>query len=363
MSKLKIGFVGAGRVTLHHIELLKKLKNKIQIEAVCDLVRSKCESISKKNKRLKIKIFRDYHKMIKECDLDLVSILTPSGMHYEHATDIIKKHKVDLILEKPPTLRIKNLEKVFKLAKQKKINIFPVFQNRYNNAVKFLKKSIAEGKLGKINICSVRVRWCRPQRYYNSAQWRGTFSHDGGALANQGIHHIDLLRYLNGEVKSVSSIMKTLGSKIEVEDTGLATLTFKNGSVGNLEITTAARPDDYEASISFLGTKGMAQLGGVAVNNLEIYTPDQKMCKIKSEKFPNAYGYGHLELFKKILRFYKNKKLKVIDEIDSLRTLELLNSFYVSSEIKKTVELGKYLQSKNLGKRNERISKLYRFKK
>ena len=207
------------------------------------------------------------------------------------------------------------------------------------------------------------MRWCRPQRYYNSAQWRGTFSHDGGALANQGIHHIDLLRYLNGEVKSVNTIMKTLGSKIEVEDTGLATLIFKNGSVGNLEITTAARPDDYEASISFLGTKGMAQLGGIAVNKLEIYTPNQKMCKINSEKFPNAYGYGHLELYKKILRFYKNKKLKVLDKIDSLRTLELLNSFYVSSEIKKTVELGKYLQSKNLGKRNERISKLYRFKK
>ena len=279
MSKLKIGFVGAGRVTLHHIELLKKLKNKIQIEAVCDLEISKCESISKKNNKLKIKIFRDYHKMIKECDLDLVSILTPSGMHYEHATDIIKKHKVDLILEKPPTLRVKNLQKVFKLAKQKKINIFPVFQNRYNKAVQFLKKSIFQGKLGKINICSVRVRWCRPQRYYNSAKWRGTFSHDGGALANQGIHHIDLLRYLNGEVKTVNTIMKTFGSKIEVEDTGIATLTFNNGSVGNLEITTAARPDDFEASISFVGSKGMAQLGGIAVNNLEIYTPDPKMCK------------------------------------------------------------------------------------
>ena len=131
------------------------LKNKIQLEAVCELEISKCESISKKNNKFKIKIFRDYHKMIKECDLDLVSILTPSGMHYEHATDIIKKHKVDLILEKPPTLRVKNLQKLFNLAKQKKINIFPVFQNR-TKAVQFLKKSIFQGKLGKINICSVK---------------------------------------------------------------------------------------------------------------------------------------------------------------------------------------------------------------
>ena len=110
---------------------------------------------------------------------------------------------------------------------------------------------------------------------------------------------------MNGEVKEVNTIMKTLGSKIEVEDTGVATLVFKNGSVGNLEITTAARPEDFEASISFIGSKGMAQLGGLAVNNLEIYTPNPKMCRKNSEDFPNAYGYGHLELYKKILRFYK----------------------------------------------------------
>lgn len=362
MKKLKIGFVGAGRVTIHHIELLKKLSNYIKIEAVCDLVTSKSKNILRNNKELKIKQFNDYHKMIRDCELDLVSILTPSGMHYEHALDIMKKHKVDLILEKPPALRMRNLRKVFKIAKKKKINIFPVFQNRYNKAVQFLKKAIAQKKLGKINICSVRVRWCRHQKYYNSAKWRGTFSHDGGALANQGIHHIDLLRYLNGEVKEVNTIMKTLGSKIEVEDTGVATLVFKNGSVGNLEITTAARPEDFEASISFIGSKGMAQLGGLAVNNLEIYTPNPKMCRKNSEDFPNAYGYGHLELYKKILRFYKNKKLRVMKEIDSLKTLELLNSFYVSSETNRSVVLGNFLQSKNLGRRNKSISKLYRFK-
>ena len=362
MKKLKIGFVGAGRVTVHHIELLKKLRKSIKIEAVCDLLTSKCDDILKNNKNLKIKKFNDYHKMIRDCELDLVSILTPSGMHFEHALDIIGKHKVDLILEKPPTLRVRNLEKIFKLAKQKKINIFPVFQNRYNKAVQFLKKSITQGKLGKINICSVRVRWCRYQKYYNSAKWRGTFSHDGGVLANQGIHHIDLLRYLNGEVKTVNTIMKTLGSKIEVEDTGIATIVFKNGSIGNLEITTAARPDDFEASISLIGSKGMAQLGGIAVNKLEIYTPNPKMCRKNSENFPNAYGYGHLKLYKKILRFYKNKKLRVMKEIDSLKTIELLNSFYVSNETNRSVVLGKFLQSKNLGRRNKSISKLYRFK-
>jgi predicted dehydrogenase len=361
--KKKIAFIGAGRVTKHHINILKKFNKFFKIIAICDLIESKCDEIINENKSLKIKKYKDYNKMITECEVDLVAILTPSGMHYEHALDIIKKHKTDLILEKPPTLRVKNLEYIYNLSKSKRINIFPVFQNRYNKAVKFLKKSISQGSLGKINICSVRVRWCRPQRYYDMSDWRGTFSHDGGALTNQGIHHIDLLRYLNGEVKSVKAIMRTLGSKIEVEDTALANLTFKNGSVGTLEITTAARPDDFEASISFLGSKGMAQLGGIAVNNLEIYTPNPKMCKKYSEKFPIVYGFGHLELYKKILSFYKNKKNKVIEKSDCLKTLELLNSFYVSSESNKEIVLGKYLQSKNLGKKNEKISKLYRYKK
>ena len=363
MKKKRIAFIGAGRVTKHHINILKSLSSGFKIVAVCDLIESKCDEIIKENKNLEIKKYNNYHKMIHECSLDLVAILTPSGMHYEHALDIIKNHKLDLILEKPPALKIKNLNHIYDLSKKKKINIFPVFQNRYNKAVKFLKKSILHEKLGKINICSVRVRWCRPQRYYDMSDWRGTFSHDGGALTNQGIHHIDLLRYLNGEIKSVRAIMRTLGSKIEVEDTVLATLTFKNGSVGNLEITTAARPDDFEASISFLGSKGMAQLGGKAVNNLEIYTPDPKMCKKQSEDFPIVYGFGHLELYKKILKFYKNNKLKVIQRSDCIKSLELLHSFYVSSELNKEILLGRNLQSKNLGRKDDEISKLYRFKK
>ena len=361
--KKKIAFIGAGRVTKHHIHLLKNLKRNFMIVAVCDLIESKCDEILKKNKDIKIKKFKNYHEMIRVCSPDLVAILTPSGMHYEHAIDIIKNYKTDLILEKPPTLRIKNLNHIYRLSKLKKINIFPVFQNRYNKAVKFIKKSITEGKLGKINICSVRVRWCRPQKYYDMSDWRGTFSHDGGVLTNQGIHHVDLLRFLNGEVKSVNAIMRTLGSRIEVEDTTLANLIFKNGSVGTLEITTAARPDDFEASISFLGTKGMAQLGGKAVNKLDIYTPDPKLCKKYSEKFPIIYGFGHLELYKKILRFYKNNRFNVLEKSDCLKTLELLNSFYVSNELHKEIRLGKYLQSTNLGKKNEKISKLYRYKK
>ena len=121
MKKKRIGFIGAGRVTKHHIDLLKRLSANFKIDAVCDLIETKQDLIYQRHytKKLKIKKYRDYHKMIRECNLDLVAILTPSGMHYEHAIDIIKNHKVDLILEKPPALKIKNLNHIYNLSQKK----------------------------------------------------------------------------------------------------------------------------------------------------------------------------------------------------------------------------------------------------
>src|SRR3990167_6033687 len=150
------------------------------------------------------------------------------------------------------------------------LKMFPVFQNRYNKAVRRAKQALDNDELGDIRIVAARVRWCRPQRYYDMAPWRGTFSHDGGALTNQGIHHVDLLRHLGGEVARVNATMRTLGAAIEVEDTVVATLIYGNGAVGNLEVTTAARPDDFEASLSIVGSKGLAQIGGIGVNELQI---------------------------------------------------------------------------------------------
>jgi predicted dehydrogenase len=295
-------------------------------------------------------------------EINLVIIATPSGMHYEHAKDILCNFKKNLIIEKPLTLKVSQAEELFKISKKKGVKIFPVFQNRYNLAVKKVKQSINLNQLGKIRLVNVRVRWCRQQRYYNLSPWRGTFSHDGGALTNQGIHHVDLLRYLFGEIEYVNCEMRTLGSKIEVEDTVVATFGFKNGAVGTLEITTAARPKDYEASISLLGSKGMAQIGGIAVNKLEIFTPNQSQAEKFSENFnKNYYGFGHNYLYDSIKNFFFKKRKFLISYQDCLKTLKLLHCFYNSAEQNKKIYLVSSKDSKKLGSKNERISKLYRY--
>ena len=350
---INIGLIGAGRIAGHHIQAIKKFKL-FKIVAFCDLHLNKINNHKIGNK---INSYNHYDEMLKnEKNINLVVIMTPSGMHYEHAKKIITKYKKNIIIEKPICLKSSQVAELYKLAKKNRVKIFPVFQNRYNKAIQFLKKKKTMNALGKLRIISVQVRWCRPQKYYDLADWRGTFSHDGGALTNQGIHHLDALRYLCGELKIINAKMSTLGVNVEVEDSVVANFELISGALGTLEITTSARPKDYNATISLVGSEGLAQIGGLALNELQIYTPNQKLCKINSEKIPTAYGFGHFSFY----NYFSNFTKFPVSYNDCLRTINLLNSFYISDEIKKSVNPMKIKDSKRLGNNNEKISKKYR---
>lgn len=359
MNKVNLAIIGSGRIAGHHIKAIKKYK-KINLISICDLDIKKAKRYS----NLKIKTYKSYNQMLmKHPEINCVAIMTPSGMHFDHAFQIIKDFKKNVIIEKPTVLRMDQLKKIYSLAKQKKCKIFPVFQNRYNKAVQRVYKSIKNKEIGKINIVNVRVRWCRTQRYYNSANWRGTYSHDGGVLTNQGIHHVDLLRHLGGEIKKVFCKMKTFGSKIQVEDTATASLEFISGAVGTIEVTTAARPKDYEASISIMGTKGTIQIGGIAVNQLEQFSMNERDIRKFSEKVPDAYGFGHYSFYKDVVKSLINKKKFPIDFKECEKTLRLLHSFYSSNEKKKEVTVAKVKKSSRLGEDNKSISNLYTYEK
>ena len=358
-KKINVAIIGAGRIAEHHLKSIKKNKG-FKLVAICDLNKLKALNFSEK---YLVPYYLDYNQMLlSRKDIDIVAIMTPSGCHYEHCKDILLKYKKNLIVEKPTFLRPSQVKEIYKIAKKINVKIFPVFQNRFNKAIKKIKKEIKEKKIGKINIVNICVRWCRPQRYYGLAPWRGKFSHDGGALTNQGIHHIDLIRYLVGEVKEVTTKMSTLGVKIEVEDTAQALFKFHNNAVGSLEITTSARPIDFEASISILGSKGALKIGGLAVNEILLYTPEPKICKKFSENIPDAYGFGHYELYDQIYSSIFYKKEFIISEKDCFKTILLLNSFYVSNEKNKSKTINNKIESKKLGRKNEKISKLYRYK-
>lgn len=357
-SVLKVGIIGCGRVSGHHCRSIMQTEG-AELVAVCDLAVEKAQAY---REQFGAKAYDNYHRMLTENpQINAVAIITPSGMHYEHALDIIARYRRNIIVEKPTFMKPSHVKEAYATAAAAGVQIFAVFQNRHNRAVRRVAEGLAKGELGRVRTAAVRVRWCRPQRYYDLAPWRGTYAMDGGCLTNQGIHHIDLLRHLGGEVRRVSSIHRTLGASIEVEDAATASFEFSSGAVGALEITTAARPIDYEASLSLVCENGLAQIGGIAVNELQVYTPDPAACGPNSEDFSgNVYGHGHGKIYEELVACFRDGKPYPVTRDDTLATIRLLNSFYVADETRSWVDVAEAGDSARLGREDVQLANLYR---
>ena len=271
--KLNIALIGGGRIAQKHIDAIKLNSKDCKLVAICEknLIKQK-----KFNTLQNIKIYSDIDTMLSKERIDLVSILTESGNHFKHIKKISKYNK-NIIVEKP--LFIKKACLIFaKLSKTKKFNLFVVKQNRFNEAIIKLKKAISNKRFGKIFSVSSRVRWARMQSYYDLDKWRGTEKLDGGVYANQASHHLDMILSIMGDVKSVyANGIKAL-AKIQMEDTAIVNIKFKNGGLGYLEATTATRPKDLEGSLTVLGSEGSAVIGGYAMNKIDewIFTKSKK---------------------------------------------------------------------------------------
>ncbi len=354
MSKknFRIALVGCGRVAQHYIKIIKKIKKiNIKIVSVCDTKKIKAIELSKK---INSKPYFNLKKMLKEIEVDLIVILTPSGLHYQHS-DLALDHGFNVLVEKPICLLVSDAEKLYKKAKNKKLVLSVGFQNRHNKAIIFLKKAIKRKVFGKIVSISVVLRWCRYQKYY-SDDWHGTWKLDGGVINQQAIHHVDALNYIFGPIKKVSSFITKRLNKLEAEDTCVSIIEINDGALCTLEATTAARPKDFEASITVVGEKGMAKIGGIGLNkidNWEVIKKNINLKKIKkdnSENFENGYGISHEKIIPLFLNQTKSKKKNYESVIQSISTLKLIHSIYSSSERSKIVKISSNLNSKKLGK-------------
>ena len=357
-APVKVAIIGCGRVSGHHCRSIVGEAG-AELVAVCDLVVERAEAY---RAQFGAQAYDNYHRMlIENPDIDVVAIITPSGMHEEHALDVISRYRKHIIVEKPTFMRPSQVSKVYGAAQAAGVQVFAVFQNRHNRAVVRVRQGLANGELGAVRSAAIRVRWCRPQRYYDLSPWRGTFAMDGGCLTNQGIHHVDLLRLLGGAVQKVSSIHRTLGANIEVEDTASAAIGFVGGAIGTVEVTTAARPDDYEASLSLVCENGLAQIGGIAVNQLQVYTPDPSACALHSEDFAgNVYGHGHSQIYRDIVSYFHAGLAYPVTLDDTRSTIQLLNAFYVADEKGEWVAVATAGDSARLGRSDDNLANLYR---
>ena len=354
-KKIKFAIIGCGRVAGHHARSMAQIKNG-ELTAVCDLVKEKAESFGKE---FGVPFYVSYNEMLKKHDVDVVNIITPSGMHPSHAEDIITKHKKHVVIEKPMYMNMKDKKRLADLSSKYGVKIFPVFQNRYNKAVKKVKSGLEKQMFGKLVMGSVKLLWSRPQRYYDRDPWRGKWSMDGGALTNQGIHYLDLLRWFMGEIEYVSAMGATRLVDIEVEDVGIAIVKFKSGALGSIEITTAARPDDIEANVAVFGEKGRAIIAGIATNKLVEWTMDKADLSEHSEDFPTVYGFGHGELLQDVVNDLLGIAPHPIPFQQGSNAVELLNAIYVSIETNSVVKMSDMPASKNLGRHDQALFDMY----
>jgi len=354
-ARLRCAIVGCGRVAGNHLDAITRLP-RATIAAVCDLDAARAKAYGD---MFGVPWYTNYHEMLVAEPVDVVSIVTPSGMHPRHAVDVMEQHRKHVVIEKPIALRLADLDLLRDVAASTGCRVFPVYQNRYNAAVAKVHSELQAWALGRLVLGTVRVRWCRPQRYYDQSVWRGTWALDGGCLTNQGIHYVDVLLRLMGDVECVFAYKTTALARVEVEDTLVASLRFGNGALGQIEVTTAARPDDLEAEISVLGEKGTAVVAGLASNRLTVWTPDPSACPRHSEDIPNAYGFGHRPFYRDVVSDLLDGIPHPISLADGGRAVRLLNAIYRSTEDEAAVSLDAQPASSFLGRAEPDLERLY----
>ena len=354
MPKIKVSFIGLGRVFNHYLFIIEKFKLKklITIDCLCDQDKN---LIKKFKKKINAKFYSSIEKFLDNCTSDVIFILTPSGKHYEHSLKAIKRN-FNVITEKPIAMTSLQGLKLKKIAEKKKVAYGVIFQNRFNPAIKHVKSILSKRLIGKITNFSVRLIWCRYQNYY-SDKWHGTWKNDGGVLNQQAIHHLDALNWLIGPIKEVFTNCSNQVNRLEAEDTITSILKLKNNAVGTFHATTAARPKDIFAEISIFGTKGFLEVSGPALNELKKVNLNHKeyskhSLKKFSEKVSNGYGFGHAKYIESL---YKNfiKQGKIVPPVsasEGIVNTNLVHSFYKSNETNKWQKINNKNKSKFLGK-------------
>jgi len=355
MDKTRFALVGCGRIAKKHAEIITNQLDSAVLVGVCDTKPDRAEHYSSK---YGVPSFNDMDQMMESLGdkVDIVNVLTPSGMHAEHTVQLAK-YKKHIVVEKPMALTLADADRMISECDNNGIKLFVVKQNRYNYPVIKLREAMEAGRFGKLVMGTVRVRWCRDQSYYDQDPWRGTWANDGGVFTNQASHHIDLLEWMMGDVETVFAKSATQLVNIEAEDTGVAILKFKNGALGIVEATTAARPKDLEGSISILGETGTVEIGGFAVNEMKIWSFTDKLDGDASvvEKYrcnpPDVYGFGHVEYLKDVIDSVQNGTRALVDGLKGRRSLELISAIYESVETGQEVPLRFTAQRCRLGQK------------
>ena len=346
--EIKYALIGCGRISPNH--LTAALNNKLNIVGLCDVIIEKANKhIIDYNLQLTTRSYNDYKVMIEKEKPNLIAIATESGNHAEIAKYCIKKN-IHLIIEKPIALSLDDADEIIELSKKYNVVVSACHQNRFNKSIQKIRESLEQQRFGRLFHGTAHIRWNREKDYYTQAPWRGTWEQDGGALMNQCIHNIDLLRWMMGnEIDEVFAYTDNLKHDyIEAEDLGIAVVKFKNGAYGIIEGTTNIYPRNLEETLYIFGEKGTVKAGGKSVNIIEEWmfadnldNSDEVKKKYK-ENPPTVYGFGHTPLYTNVLNSIEKNIDPYVTALDGRNALELVLAIYKSAKEKKPIKFPIY---------------------
>ena len=351
---LKVALMGCGRIARRHGDLLGLGQVPgASLGAVCDIIPERAETLGKV---YGVPSFSSLDEMMAKVgdQIDVVNILTESGNHAAHCRQVAayKKH---VIVEKPMALTLDDADDMIRVCDVAGVKLFVVKQNRYNYPIQKLREALEAGRFGKLVMGTVRVRWCRDQRYYDQDSWRGTWAMDGGVFTNQASHHVDVLEWMLGEPESVFAYSRTALVDIEAEDTGVALIRFRNGALGVIEATTATRPKDLEGSVSILGEHGTVEVGGFALNEMKTWNftnplpSDAEVVSKYRVNPPNVYGFGHQAYLEQVVHAILHGAPSLVDGLEGRKSLELISAIYESIETRREVTMRFHPRNSRLG--------------
>ena len=338
--KIRVGLVGCGRISVKHFQAIEQFKSELRLISICDVDPVASEPFSKK---YGVPAYIDFEEMLKNESLDIVVLCTPSGLHASQAI-IASGYKVHIITEKPMATKFDDALQMVQACDEANVRLFVVKQNRLNPTLQLLRRAIDEKRFGKIFMVQVNVFWNRGQEYYDQGGgWRGTWEFDGGAFMNQASHYVDLLTWLIGSVETVQ-VIKSTTREIEAEDSGVVNLRWRHGAIGSMAVTMLTFPKNYEGSITIIGEKGTARIGGVAVNEIlkwEFDEPrdyDEEIYDASYET-SNVYGFGHPLYYRNCIAVLRGEEEAETDGRAGLKSMELLVAFNIAGRDGRTVNL------------------------
>jgi UDP-N-acetyl-2-amino-2-deoxyglucuronate dehydrogenase len=338
--RIRIAVVGCGRIARNHFAAISAHSDDLELVGVCDNDPAAREA---HEGELSVRAFSRYDDLLQQATPDVVALCTPSGLHPAQAI-MAAQHGVHVVTEKPMATRWADGLAMVRACDEARVRLFVVKQNRRNATLQLLKRAVDEKRFGRIFMVQINVFWSRPQEYYDSAKWRGTWELDGGALMNQASHYVDLLTWLIGPVASIQAMTGTLARNIQVEDTGVLNIRWRSGALGSMSVTMLAFPRNVEGSITILGERGTVRVGGVAVNEIQHwefadsqdYDADVQRAGYETT---SVYGFGHPLYYRNVIDTLRGATESETDGREGLKSLEVLIAAYLSARDGHTVSL------------------------